>query len=186
MNKIIFIAFLLFLTQCSPEISVYSDYDPDYNVRQYQTFGWLDKANVETGQNPIYYNQLNDKRIKSSVNEELTARGYRLTETDPQLLIHYHIIVEDRTVIATDPYGSYYGPYWMRMQTNIYPYREGTLIIDLMDAKTSNLVWRGWAVSAIQSTYTAEQADRVIKAAVAKIFRKFQKSAIVPQRVVVH
>ncbi|HEX8038303.1 MAG TPA: DUF4136 domain-containing protein [Chryseosolibacter sp.] len=185
MNKAIFISFLLLLTRCSPEISVYSDYDPDYDVRQYQTFGWMAKADIEAGQNPIYYNELNDKRIRSAVNTELTTRGYQLTETQPQLLIHYHIIVDDRTVIATDPYGAYYGPYWMRMQTNVYPYREGTLIIDLMSGETGNLIWRGWAFSAIQSTYTAEQADRVVKAAVTKIFRKFQKSSLAGPGVVV-
>lgn len=186
MNKIIFIFFLLLLARCSPQITVYSDYDPDYDVRQYQTFAWAPTADIEKGQNPIYYNELNDKRIRSAVNTEMTARGYRLTETQPQVLIHYHIIVDDKTVITTDPYGAYYGPYWMRTQTNVYPYREGTLIIDLMSADTGNLIWRGWAVSAIRSTYTADQADRVVKAAVTKIFRKFQKSSVGGPGVVVH
>jgi hypothetical protein len=62
------------------------------------------------------------------------------------------------------------------METNIYSYREGTLILDLMDSKTNNLIWRGWAVSPLDSSYKPEEIDKLIKKAVAKIFNKFPKT----------
>lgn len=166
---------LAIVTGCSPQIRVYSDTDPDYNLQAYKTFDWGQKVNIESGKNPLHYNELNDKRIKSAVLEQLQMQGYTLASTDPDLIVHYHIIVDDQSVVTTEPFGYRYGPYWMQMQTNVYAYREGTLILDLMDNKTNNLIWRGWAVTAIDEV-NPEKVEELIKTAVKKIFRKFPKT----------
>ena len=176
MKYVILIFSILALASCSPEIRVYSDQDPDYQVRNFKTFDWGQKANIEQDRNPLHYNELNDKRIKSAIERELSSRGYTITDSDPDLIIHYHIVIDDQSVIATEPYGYFYGPYWLRTQTNIYSYSEGTLIIDLMDPKTNNLVWRGWATAAID-TITQDQTEEMINRAVAKIFKRFPASA---------
>jgi hypothetical protein len=175
MNKTITIVALVILGACSPRIRVDYDYDPDYNAWTFQTFDWGQKFNIESGQNPLHYNALNDQRIKSAVKHELTSRGYTFTEYHPDLIIHYHIVVDDQSIITLEPYDHKYGPYWMRVHTNIYSYSEGTLIIDLVDSKTDSLVWRGWATSAIQVSYSPEEIDRLIKKAVRQIFKKFEK-----------
>ena len=158
---------------CSPEIQVRTDFDPDYDLWTYKTFDWGKKVDIEEGLNPLHYNELNDKRIKSAVQTQLTARGYQLSEKDPDLLLHYHIIVADKSVVTPQPYGYNYSDYWLRMETNIYTYREGTLILDLMDSRTHNLIWRGWAVSAVESQYDREEIDRLINKVVGRIFREF-------------
>lgn len=165
---------LLILTACSNEIRVYTDRDPDYDLWTYKTFDWSQKADIEKGNNPLYYNELNDKRIKTAVSEELVNRGFAASTDNPDLMIHYHIIVDDQSMVINEPYG-HYGPYWTHMHTSVYAYREGTLIIDLMDQKTNNLIWRGWAESAIEGMYDRERVDHLIKASVEKIFRKFPK-----------
>lgn len=172
---LLFISIFAILKGCSPQIRVYSDYDPDYDLWVYKTFDWGQKADIEKGKNPLHYNELNDKRIKTAVQEQMVMRGYRLAAENPDLFLHYHIIVDDQSVVTTEPYGYRYGSYWMRMQTNIYSYREGTLILDLMDKKTNNLVWRGWAVSAIDDV-NPEKVDELIKMAVTRIFKKFPKT----------
>jgi hypothetical protein len=169
----IFLSAFLVLTGCSPQIRTYTDLDPDYDLWNYRTFDWGQKVNIEKDRNPLHYNELNDKRIKEAVTQELAERGYVFSEDHPDLVLHYHIIVDDQSIVTTEPYGYRYGPYWMRMETNIYSYREGTLILDLMDAGTNNLIWRGWAVSAIDREYTPEQVDKLIKKAVARIFKNF-------------
>lgn len=175
MKRTIIIISILALTACSPDIRVYSDHDPDYQMKQFKTFDWGQQADIETNGNPLYYNELNDKRIKSAILKELSSRGYVRTDADPDLVIHYHIIIDDQSVITTEPFGYFYGPYWMRMRTDVYSYREGTLIIDLMDTKTKNLVWRGWATAAIDMI-PQEQTEEIINRAIAKIFRRFPAS----------
>ncbi|MEO5603847.1 MAG: DUF4136 domain-containing protein [Cyclobacteriaceae bacterium] len=175
MKRLLIISALAILAECSPQIRVFSDYDPDYDVWTYKTFDWGQTVNIEAGKNPLHYNELNDKRIKEAVRQQMTSRGYELTSDNPDLILHYHIIVDNQSVITTEPYGYRYSPYWMRTQTNVYSYREGTLILDLMDKKTNNLIWRGWAVSAIDEV-DPEKVDDLIKTAISRIFKKFPKT----------
>ena len=175
MKCILFIAAVLLTAACSPQILVYSDHDPYYDVKNFKTFDWGQKIDIEAYRNPLHYNELNDRRIKSAVFEELSSRGYVLSELTPDLIIHYHIVIDDQSVVTTEPYGYFYGRYWMRMQTHLHSYREGTLIIDLMDPKTNNLVWRGWATVGLDMI-TPEQTEEIISRVVAKIFRRFPVS----------
>jgi hypothetical protein len=175
MRRLLVISIVALLTGCSPQIRVYSDYDPDYDLWMYRTFDWGQRENIEESKNPLHYNELNDKRIKSAVQEQMTLRGYELSSEKPDLILHYHIVVDDQSVVTTEPYGYRYGPYWMRMHTNVYSYREGTLILDLMDKKTNNLIWRGWAVSAIDQI-DPKDVDELIKTAVSRIFKKYPKA----------
>lgn len=170
------IVLLALATACSPQLKVFTDRDPSYDVSQYKTFGWEPVVNVEKGRNPLFYNELNDKRIKNSVQDQLISRGYELVEEDPDFIIHYHIIVQDQSIITADHFGHSYSPYWLSMQQNYYQYTEGTLVIDLMKAGTNDLVWRGWAISIIDETYKAQEIDRMIQDAVTKIFKDFPRS----------
>jgi hypothetical protein len=176
MKQILFLAVFAILTGCSPKIRVFSDSDPEYNLSAYKTFDWGQKVDIEEGRNPLHYNELNDKRIKAAVLSEMTALGYKLTPDNPDLIVHYHIIIDDQSVVATDPYGYYYGPYWTNMQTNVFTYRQGTLILDLMEKKSQNLIWRGWAVTDIEQI-TPERVSEIIKTSVAKIFDKYPKAS---------
>lgn len=159
------------LTGCSPNMQVFTDYDRTANLEEYHSFGWLTAIDIEAHNNPLYYNELNDKRIKNAVGVQLESRNYTFSNT-PELLLHYHIIVEDKTVLRTDPYGYYYGPYWMQTHMNLYEYQEGTLIIDLMDADTNSLVWRGWVTSFLKNN-DPEKFDESITRAVTMIFSKY-------------
>ena len=176
MKQILFGFSALVLTTCSPEIQVHTDFDPDYDLWTYKTFDWGQKVDIEEGKNPFHYNELNDKRIKSAVQDQLANRGYLLTENQPELILHYHIIVEDKSTLVTEPNDYNYSSYWMRMETSIYSYREGTLILDLMDSKTNNLIWRGWAVAPLNSSYKPAEIEKLINITVARIFKKFPKT----------
>lgn len=176
-------ALLLMIAACGPGIRVYSDHDPDFHVRNLRTFDWGQKANIETGNNPFYYNELNDKRIKSAVLRALTVRGYEYSEVSPDLIVHYHIIVENQSIVSTEPYGYIYGPYWTRMRTNVYTYRQGSLIIDMMETKTNRLIWRGWATTDL-NTIAPDRTEEIINRAVARIFGRFPSSMVDPDPVV--
>lgn len=174
--RYLFIVSILLATGCSQQITVHTDYDPDYDLATYKTFDWGQKVNIEEGRNPLHYNELNDKRIKSAVQKQLSKQGYELAAENPDLILHYHIIVKDQSVLITEPFGYSYGPYWGRTNTNIYSYKEGTLILDLMDNKTNHLMWRGWAVTDVKESYSPKEVEALIEEVVSKIFRKFPKA----------
>jgi hypothetical protein len=179
MSKVV-MAFLAVLTfaGCSPSIQVYSDYDRSFDLTSYTTFSWGEPVKIESGNNPLYYNELNDKRIKSAVEEQLLSKGYARSNGATDLTIHYHILVEDESLVPSRAFGDNYGSYWMRMQTDVYHYRKGTLIIDLMEPKTNSLVWRGWATAAIDIEYDSKEIDKLVKESVKEIFKSFPSKGI--------
>ncbi len=162
----------LLLVNCSNQIRVRSDYDKDVNLTTYKTYAWLPTKEIESKNNPLLYNELTDKRIKKAVDLQFQAKGIPNTEVSPDFLVHYHIIIENRSTVRSTPYGYNYSPYWMRNQLDVYQYQEGTLIIDLMDAKNNNLIWRGWA-SEVLNNNDPELTEKEIAEAVYSILKQF-------------
>jgi len=145
--KSLTISLLLLTAACSPNIRTYSDYDHAYKIQEFKTFGWAKDIRKNDKQNPLYYNELNEKRIKAAVNDVLKSKGYVMTQTDPSLTIDYHIIVEEQSLVQADPYGFFSGDSYMRPRDNVFSFREGTLILDFKKTDTAELIWRGWAVA---------------------------------------
>lgn len=160
---------------CSSEMVVRTDFDKSVEIHRKKYYGWLDKKEIESRNNPLFYNELNDKRVKEAVNLQMAGKGYTLSQDKPEMLIHYHFVIEDKSTIEMDPYGYYYNPYWEKRGLSTYQYQEGTFILDFMDATNCQLIWRGWAVSILDETHGLSQ--QMIDHAVVKIFQKFPVSA---------
>ena len=175
MKKYIPLLFILVFASCSERIRVYIDKDATRDVSLFSSYSWDEAKNLEMANNPLYYNELNDKRIKLEVNNQLQNRGYRFEASDSQLLVHYHIVVSSETV-SRDMTEFYHGARWLEVDRNTYTLREGTLIIDLMDSKTNELVWRGYAISVLDE-YRPQISEETIYEAIAKIFQNFSHAA---------
>lgn len=172
MKKVLIILALAALTACSDQITVRTDYDRAFDISTYTSFVWMDKEGIEARNNPLYYNELNDKRIRGAVLARLAGKGYIVNAEKPRLKVHYHIVIEDKTQIRSDTYS----PYWIKSERDVYTYREGTLIIDFMDAETNELLWRGWAISALSDT--EQMSDDLIHEAVTKIIAKLPQAKV--------
>jgi hypothetical protein len=173
MKKLFWIIFLLGIS-CSSVTRVYYDHDRDFDLRQYHSYQWAPQANIEAHNNPLFYNELNDKRIKRTVDAQFNAKGFLLVSQSPEIILHYHIIVDDKVTTVMEPYGLY-GPYWSRPGSQIYGYQEGTLILDVMDAKTNSLAWRGWAVSVVDDD--GQIREQTLANAIVKILEQFPNSS---------
>jgi hypothetical protein len=175
MNKWKFIPLLLLLlSACSNELRVYTDFDRSVSIQKLTSYDWLPVNQIEARNNPILLNELTDKRIKKAVEAQLEEKGYVRSETSAQMIIHYHIIVENKASVSTEPYGYNYGHYWLDKELDSYRYNEVTLILDFMDSRNCDLIWRGWAVSILDEEAISEA---LINQAVAEIFQQFPVSA---------
>lgn len=161
----------LLIISCSEKIRVYTDMDSSRDVRTFTSYQWEQVKDVETGNNPIYYNELNDKRIKTEVNAQLKNKGYELIDGETQLIVHYHIVITNETAYR-DMTSYYHGARWTQNDREAYTLREGTLIIDFMDAKTNELVWRGYAISVLDE-FRPDLAEAKFREAITKIFQEF-------------
>jgi len=136
-----------------------TDMDRSVDFNQYKTFTW-GKSTVSV-QNPSYRGGLIDKQIKNTVESEFSKKGIVYNKKNPDFVVSYQTYTENKqqSTAGNYPYPYYYpyrfapfgygwgwgmpyawgGGYPSRM----YTYTEGTLIIDITDRKTNELVWRG-------------------------------------------
>ena len=94
------------------------------------------------------------------------------SEGDADMLVAYH--ASGKETVDTNPqdYGYAYGR-WAYSDVSVQSYRQGTLMIDLIDAGTKELVWRGWATGTVQENLSADEWNKRIQDAVTKIMEQY-------------
>jgi hypothetical protein len=106
----------------------------------------------------------------------MAMRGMAEDPSAPGVLVVYHVGFKDK-IQVTDwgyNYSPYYWGYGGGRQLDVYQYQEGTLIIDVVDAGTKNLIWRGTGTKVIENTQlTPEQMKARIDEIVHKIMASF-------------
>lgn len=168
-------AALAVLAGCST-ISVNQDYDREADFSTYGTYAWVPQQTTAIGDAKAAKttNTLLDKRIRNAVNAELQAKGMSIDTEDPDLLIAYHVGV-DQKINVTDwgySYPHYYGG-WGGSNIDVTNYNEGTLIVDLIEYETKELVWRGTATKVLEENPSPERAEKNLQEVVRKIFDQY-------------
>jgi hypothetical protein len=152
------------------------DYDKSASFASYKTYAHKDGTKV--GQ------QLIDERIVNAIDTQLAAKGLTKNESSPDVYVVYHVAFDKQKDISTfsSGYGGGYGPYgwgWGGMggmstsTTQVRDILVGTLVIDLADAKTKQLAWRGMGVKEVNTQANPEKRDKSINEAVKKIFKNY-------------
>jgi hypothetical protein len=161
---------------------VYVDYSPLADFDSYKTFAWGPTPQASLQDN----NPLNHSRIKHGIEYYLIKGGMSENLEDPDLYVTYYGEAEENVSINTSlaGYGGYgYGagwtwdPYWgssvgMTTTTPIV-HEAGTLVIDLWDAKTKKIVWRGTMTATIPAN--PQKGAKKIENGLEKIVKKWQK-----------
>ena len=166
--KIITLALLFVVASCS-SVRVTSDYDTSTDFSKYKTFAFykkgIDKAEIS---------DLDKRRILKAVESELLAKGFIKSE-QPDLLVNIFTKARQKVDIYNNNYYMgwhpwYYGP---NFGTHISKYTEGTLFVDLIDAKSKELAWQGIGSGALTSSYNVNKKEARIKEFVAEIMAKY-------------
>jgi hypothetical protein len=168
------IGLALFLANASFAQQVKTDYDRAANFSQYKTYSW---EKVQTP-DPLWVD-----RIKAAVNAALEAKGWTQMESGGDISIIAMEINRNHQTLNTfyDDFGGGWG--WRgfgfggfgESTTTSETYTVGTLVVDLFDAKTKMLVWRG-----VSSGMLSDKSDKNIKnlnRGVEKMFQHFPPDA---------
>jgi hypothetical protein len=167
---ILFGFFLLLPTILSAQ-KVTTDFDHAANFAQYKTFMWI--------REPRMRDPLMRRRVIDAINGQLTAKGLQLvTEGADVGIIANGATTEEHTL---DTFYSGFGGWGWRgwgggVATTIpESYTVGTLIVDLFDTRTKQVVWRGTATETLpdKPEKTAEKLNKAIE----KMFNKFPPRA---------
>jgi hypothetical protein len=172
-------ALLLILTAGCRNIAIHSDFDPTVGFASLQSFAWLEPPEVE-GADPFADNTLLRKRLRSAIESTLGARGFRPVEDPEQadFLATYSVLLEenirDNGSIGIGTYGGYrrYGYGGVYSSPSIRVYQESTLVIDLLDPQSQDLLWRGWG-SGIVGTRDRTRSEERLRDGVRMILDRF-------------
>lgn len=171
------------LNACSG-VPVSTDYDPDWHLSLPASFAWMPRPHRQTA-DPLVDNDLVANRVHRAVSEQLEAKGLNEAASQQQadLLVTYHIGEEERLDINSFRSNYGYYPCWHcfgypGFDSDIWvtQYTEGKLVIDLVDAKSKQLVWRGVAKRRLPSFNTPAERDAYIRETVTAIFKNFPPS----------
>lgn len=170
-NSIILPLFMLLIMVSCTTIRVNADYDSKANFGSYKTFAF-DKNGVDRAQ----ISELDKKRILRAIDAELTNKGMTKSE-NPDLLVSI-VTKEKERINATQMnmgwgfgYGWGRGSYWGGGNNFVTTNTEGTLYIDLIDAKTKDLVWEGEGIGTL--TEDRRQKETQINEFVTKILSQY-------------
>jgi hypothetical protein len=173
MKKLLFpVLFMLIATSCAT-IKVSSDFDKTASFSAYKTFTFTpDALNLAV-------DDLNKTRIITAVENELKLKGFTKAD-NPDVLIDLKLVaktIQTATANTSGGYGYGYRYRWgggFTTTTIDYDsYNEGTLFVDMIDAKKLQLVWQGRGVGTIAENISAEKREENIKYAVKMIFEKY-------------
>lgn len=111
----------------------------------YVTYEWGAPDALPTGDPRLDSNPFFEDRLQGAIEKGLAAKGYErvLSNHPPDLLIHYHAAVNQKVDVYTVDHTS--GYCYQDCQPQVVDYEQGTLMLDIVDARTNKVIWRGWA-----------------------------------------
>lgn len=167
-STIVAVVALVMTTTAAYAQKVSVDSDPAAPFATYKTYAWVEGTPAP---DPI-----NEERIHSEVDAQLAARGLAMNTSAPGLIVATHVTTKEHQELVVNGFGP--GPWWGGATAQVETRTEGTLVVDLYDAKTKKMIWQGIA-SATASDKPSKNAKEINKA-LDKMFKKFPIPAQVP------
>jgi len=158
-------------------VTVTTDYDKSVDFSKYKSFSFYELTDKSGS-----VSELNKKRIVNALKSEMTKKGFVESMNNPDVLVNLTAILADKKSITANTnyynYGGYYRPYYWgggyggaTTSYDVYEYKDGSLIIDIIDASNKQLIWQGIGNKEIDSP--SKNPDKTINEAVAKIMENF-------------
>ena len=165
---------VVLVTSCKPSLKVFSDYDHSADFSSYKTFSLYYLVTSRT------VNELNEERIWNYIRAEMIRKGYVENDKNPDLVVNAVSILNNKKYVTADSYGyggplrPYGGMGHATFQTDNV--KQGSLMIDIIDAKKDKLVWQGTGNAEFEKK--PKDPDAVISKAVTKILADFPQGNI--------
>lgn len=175
MKSIIYFLFVatFILTGCSSSVSVTSDYDPASNFTGYKTFTVHDKA---INGSVLEAAPLIKKRVIQAVESEMRKKGFVNTWEEKADLVVYMFAGTKDKLHVTD-WGYNYEGYWKGYpygrKIDVNQYTEASLVLDIVNNKTRDLLWRGIGTGVVHPEDTPEDKTKIVDEAVKKILAQY-------------
>lgn len=183
---------VVFLSSCV-SVRVVADYDSEADFNSYKTFAFY-----KTGIDKAEISDLDKKRILKAIDAKLVTMGFQKSNS-PDLLVSIFTKEKERVDVFNQGFGpgwgwgwggywgpgwgwgGYWGPGWGwggYWGPAVSTRTEGVLFIDLIDAKSNELVWQGQGRGSLNTSGKIEKKEERIKEFVSEILSRYPPNAI--------
>jgi hypothetical protein len=179
MKRLLFLTIVLITAVSCSTVKISSDFDRTAGFASYKTYSFTEDALN------LAINDLNRNRLFKAIETELAGKGFTKSDSNPDVLIDIKLKGEQKqtaTATNTGGYGGYgygygyrygWGGGFSTTTINYDTYVDGTLFIDMIDAKKSQLVWQGRGTKTIEPDASEKRREQNINYAVKQIFMKY-------------
>jgi hypothetical protein len=164
---------LLLLSGCSSQPLFIVDKDPTFDFRALETYAWYDDVHKTQLADYRQYNS-SDKRVRTYVDRELGQKGFReIGGENADFIVNYHVSQKENMKI--DSFAGYPSPgmhggvgvgsYGSSVNLGyssgpaVKTYSEGTVVIDVIDSSSGQVVWRSLAEGRLKKSLTHKEKD---------------------------
>ena len=149
--------------------SINYDFDKSANFAAFKTYAWVRGASVP--------DEFNHDRIIGAINAQLAGKGLRMVEAkaNPDLLVAYHAAFDRDLQITgfSSGWGGYRFPGSRSGAARTDEIITGTLVVDMVDAETRTIVWRGTATKELNINAKPAQREKNINRAAEKLLKNY-------------
>ena len=158
-------------------------WNEEYDFDAVQTFQWQTTAETSLEQRNPFMHSL----IKNSIEKELAVSGLTEVQSNPDVYVTYHASTDTEVRLQSDSFGYGFGGYGMggwgyygygaagpvSTTTRVIEYQRGTLVVDIWDAASKELVWRGTVSDTLPSD--VDKAEKLVQKAITKLAAQGRK-----------
>jgi Domain of unknown function (DUF4136) len=155
---------------CATQADVRADQEPGSDLKAYKTFAFYESPSPG-------YMSLAERHLRAAARAQLERQHYTYDDRAPDLRVNYALHVVDKQALKATPAAGRFGYRgWAGSGVESVEYRQGTLAIDLVDARRNALVWRAVAEGRVDAK-AMEQPGPTIDAVVSELFTRFPGAA---------
>ena len=159
-------------------------WNQSYDFQGIRTFAWQPSTGTSLETRSPFLHQ----HIINTIEFYLSDSGLTEVESNPDVLVTYYGSVDTEVQLQSDTFSYGWGGYGMgswgyygygfggpvSTTTRVVEYQRGTLVIDIVDARSNELIWRG-SVSDLPVSDDQSKLQKTITKALAKMVKQSRK-----------
>jgi hypothetical protein len=161
--------------------STHSDFTKAYPLEGLKTYAFKEQRRIS--RDPLANNDIWANDVRRAIRTDLASRGLsEATSGHPDFYVAFYVGLQERYDLDAVDYGmpvfhrGFHRAWWgwpRGYDVWAVPYTESTVIVDLIDARTNQLVWRGYDTD----TLNAKDPDKTLTKAVDNVVARFSHDA---------
>jgi hypothetical protein len=159
---IIVVAVLAVSATCAAEVK--SDYDREFDLAALHSFTFADQS-ARPSRDVLARSELVAKRLRAAIHKNLVDLGMEQRDASADFEIAYFATARNQVQVATSGRPRWAGNVWVDQ------YVQGTAIVEFRDAKSRELVWRGFVTGTVDPDKSEDNVNKGIK----KLMERFAK-----------